>query len=177
MRAVVIGGGIVGASVGWRLAHAGLDVRILEAAGPAGGTTAVTFARLSAFDKEPRDYFRLNAEGMAEHARLASESALPTWYHPCGSVLLAGAEAGAGAGPDGDGSDGGEADLARRADRFRAWGYPLAWDAAPDLGMEARLPGRVLHASAEGWVDAVALTRHLLDRAVRHGAEIRPGTR
>ncbi|WP_171064478.1 NAD(P)/FAD-dependent oxidoreductase [Actinomadura soli] len=159
MRAVVIGGGIMGASVGCHLARAGLDVRVLEAAGPAEGATAVTFARLSAFDKEPRDYFRLNEEGMAEHAGLASEAAAPTWYHPCGSVLLAGDEA----------------ELARRADRFRAWGYPLTWGPAPDVGMAARLPARVLHAPAEGWVDAVALTRHLLDRAARHGAEIRPG--
>ncbi|TDD25383.1 FAD-binding oxidoreductase [Actinomadura sp. KC06] len=176
MRAVVIGGGLMGASAGYHLARAGLDVRILEAARPASGTTAVTFARLSAFDKEPRDYFRLNAEGMAEHAALASEAELPAWHHPCGSVLLA--EDGAGdEGAGGVGDDGaGEADLARRADRFRAWGYPLTWEPAPDVGMAARLPGRVLHAPAEGWVDAVALTLHLLDRAVRHGAEIRPGT-
>ncbi|MFI0371141.1 NAD(P)/FAD-dependent oxidoreductase [Actinomadura sp. 1N219] len=168
MRAVVIGGGIMGASAGRHLARAGLDVRVLEAARPAGGTTAVTFARLSAFDKEPRDYFRLNAEGMAEHAALAAEAELPVWHHACGSVLLA------GGGAEDDGAA--EADLARRADRFRAWGYPLAWEAAPDVGMAARLPGRVLHAPAEVWVDAVALTLHLLDRAVRHGAEIRPGT-
>ncbi|WP_242909600.1 NAD(P)/FAD-dependent oxidoreductase [Actinomadura terrae] len=160
MRAVVIGAGIMGAAVAHHLARAGASVQIVEAGRPSRGATGVTFSRLSAFDKEPHDYFRLNGAGMDEHARLASETPLANWYHPCGSVLL---------------SDD-ECELTRRAERYQSWGYPLAWRSGTRLGPVARLPGRVLHAPAEGWVNAVTLTRHLLELASRHGAVVRPET-
>ncbi|MBT2207823.1 MULTISPECIES: FAD-binding oxidoreductase [Actinomadura] len=160
MKAVVVGAGIMGAAVAHQLARAGASVQIVEAGRPSRGATGVTFSRLSAFDKEPHDYFRLNGAGMEEHARLAAETPLSNWYHPCGTVLL---------------SDD-EQELRRRAERYRAWGYPLAWRSETRLGPVARLPARVLHAPTEGWVNAVTLTRHLLELATRHGAVVRPET-
>ncbi|GIF15827.1 NAD(P)/FAD-dependent oxidoreductase [Actinoplanes teichomyceticus] len=166
VRATVIGAGIMGAAVGYHLARTGAAVQILEAAAPATATTGATFARLSAFDKSPREYFELNHAGMIEHARLAEQLGTAAWYHRSGSVLLA-EEAGD--------------DLAARAELFQQWGYALRWQdgdrTTRELGVRAELPDRVLHADDEGWVDAVALTRRLLTEAAGHGAALRTGAR
>ncbi len=62
---VVVGAGVLGASVAYRLAGAGCRVTILEAAQVGAGTSGCSFAWLNSSRKTPRAYHDLNAAGMA----------------------------------------------------------------------------------------------------------------
>ena len=71
MRVAVIGAGIVGASVAFRLAESGAArVWIVDKSGSGSGTTSASFAWANANNKTPRDYFELNRTGLEEHLRL-----------------------------------------------------------------------------------------------------------
>ena len=50
---VVVGAGVLGASVALHLAWAGAAVTLVEASEPGQGTSAVSFAWLNAFGKRP----------------------------------------------------------------------------------------------------------------------------
>jgi len=73
MRVVVVGAGIVGASVAWHLARAGVAVELLEAgAAPAQGVTARAFGWIGLGAQGPGDdpeLFALRLRAVAEHAR------------------------------------------------------------------------------------------------------------
>lgn len=83
---IVIGGGIVGASVTFRLAQMGANVTLLEAGQIAGGTTAGSFAWINSSGKEPDHYHQLNVDGMAELLGLARELGSAPWLHLSGNI-------------------------------------------------------------------------------------------
>jgi glycine/D-amino acid oxidase-like deaminating enzyme len=116
LRAAVIGAGIVGASVAFRLAGSGAaQVWIVDRSGPGSGTTSASFAWVNANDKTPRDYFELNHAGLEEHLRLRDE--LPDeapWIHSGGNLEWAGDEEALKA-------------LVNRVERLRSWGYAAEW--------------------------------------------------
>src|ERR1700693_3801893 len=73
-RVVIVGGGIIGASIAYHLAKRGAQVTLLEKLRPASGATEKSFAWLNAtFSKQPRNYFNLNLLGMAGWRRLEQE--------------------------------------------------------------------------------------------------------
>src|SRR6516225_4868095 len=73
IKTIVIGAGVIGASVAYRLAEAGAAVTVLEAARIGGGTSGSSFAWTNAHSKPPRPYHDLNIAGMKAHAALADE--------------------------------------------------------------------------------------------------------
>ena len=83
---VVVGAGIVGASVAYRLACAGAAVTVLDAGRAGGGTSAATFAWINANRKEPLTYYLLNRAGMAEHLLLRRELGDGSWLHLVGNL-------------------------------------------------------------------------------------------
>ena len=87
-RIAVIGAGIVGASVAFRLARSGeARVWIIDRSSPGSGTTSASFAWANANEKTPYGYFELNRAGLEEHFRLRDE--LPggaPWLHPGGNI-------------------------------------------------------------------------------------------
>ncbi len=169
MRVMVIGAGVVGACVSYRLAEAGVEVVTVEAGLPAGGTSGATFAWLNAFRKTPRDYFDLNHASMTEHRVLAEELG-GGWVHFDGGLTGAWDEAAA-------------AELGRTVERLRAWGYAVesitpdqAAEIEPDLDFSRALA--VVHTPREGWAEVTPLVTACLRAAVeRHGARVRWGTR
>src|ERR1700735_601537 len=110
-RCVVIGAGVMGASVGARLASAGLPVTLLDQDQPGRATSRWSFAWLNSNDKAPRSYHDLNHAGIRAWAELAPELDGAAWYRPVGHVELAASEAG-------------RAELAARVQRLTEWGYP-----------------------------------------------------
>src|SRR5581483_7151219 len=86
MKAIVIGAGIVGSGVAYRLAEAGADVTILEADRVGAGTSGISFAWTNSHGKEPRAYHDLNVAGMKAHAELAEEFPDQAWFHQTGSI-------------------------------------------------------------------------------------------
>jgi sarcosine oxidase, subunit beta len=67
-RIAVIGAGIVGAATAFRLAQQGAQVFSIERARPGRGTTATSFARVSAVYGEPtKSYFDLKCSAIEEY--------------------------------------------------------------------------------------------------------------
>ena len=61
---VVIGAGIVGASIAWRLSSRGCDVTIIDRAQPGSGASSHSFAWINAGSKEPLHYHNLNRRSL-----------------------------------------------------------------------------------------------------------------
>jgi glycine/D-amino acid oxidase-like deaminating enzyme len=88
-RVVVVGAGILGASVAARLAAAGLRVTLLDQDHPGRATSRWSFAWLNSNDKGPRHYHDLNYAGMSAWTELAPDLDGDAWYRPSGHVELA----------------------------------------------------------------------------------------
>lgn len=163
---VVIGGGIIGASVTYRLARAGARVTLLEAGSLAGGTSGASFAWLNANNKPPLAYHILNTGGMAEHRLLHNEFGSAPWLHLDGSIEWAADAAG-------------HAVLLEKVARLRGWGYQAELLTTAELRtLEPDLvppPGvaEVAVFPAEGYADVPLLVGTLARAAESMGATIR----
>jgi len=87
----VIGGGIIGVTAAFYLARRGKKVVLLERCQLARGTTCNSFAWINASSKAAdADYHRLNARGLAEHKKLASEfGEIALGITSCGELSVA----------------------------------------------------------------------------------------
>ena len=152
---MVIGAGVLGASVAARLAGAGMHVTLLEADQPGHGTSRWSFAWVNSNDKGPRPYHDLNHAGIRAWAELAPDLDGAAWYRPAGNLELAT-------------SDSGRAELAARVERLASWGYPARLiDAAEAAELEPALllpDPRATIASFPG--EAYLLTEPLIERLV-----------
>lgn len=164
-QVVVIGGGILGASIAYHLTQAGARVTVLEAQKPAAGATMNSFAWLNAGSKRPRPYHMLNLLGMMGWHRLQSElgtATLPVQWGGCVDWT----------------SD--EADARKSAASVlaqQAWGYPIRTIDAAEVArlLPGATPGAIAGASfsdAEGTVNPVVATQALLKAAAARGARI-----
>jgi glycine/D-amino acid oxidase-like deaminating enzyme len=174
---VVVGAGMLGAAVTYRLARAGARVTLLDAGEPGRGTSSTSFAWVNANNKPPLPYFRLNAEGMVAHRRLRDDvlaaggphggDRTPSWLNEGGGLELA----------DAAGRD----TLLAKAARLRSWGYrvdALDDQAAAELEPNLRRDGLVAatYCPDEAWVDAPRCVAAVVDAAAREGATVRPRT-
>lgn len=162
MKVAVVGAGIIGSSVAYRLSEGGAEVVLIDGAEPGSGTTSASFAWVNANNKLPREYFELNLAGMREHELLRDEMG-GEWFHPTGNLIQA--------------TDEEQEELEKRVGRLRSWSYAAEMLTAStvneELEPEAVIPNpetRVAHFPEESWVDAPALTRALVKAAGRNGA-------
>jgi glycine/D-amino acid oxidase-like deaminating enzyme len=165
-RCVVIGAGILGASVAARLAEAGLPVTLLDKDRPGRGTSRWSFAWLNSNDKAPRHYHDLNHAGIRAWAELAGDLDGDAWYRPSGHVELA------------DPGDPATGELAARVSRLTEWGYPARIiDPAEAARLEPalRVPAPGAFFLREGYLLTEPLIARLVARAQSHGAEVRTG--
>jgi D-hydroxyproline dehydrogenase subunit beta len=154
-RCVVLGAGVLGASVAARLAAAGMDVTLLEQDRPGRATSRWSFAWLNSNDKAHRPYHELNHAGIRAWAELAPELDGAAWYRPVGQVELAASEAG-------------RAELAARVQRLTEWGYPARLiDTAEGIAIEPALRLSWPQAAAAWFPDeAYLLTEPLIERLI-----------
>ena len=68
----VIGAGIVGASIAWRIASRGLRVTLIDKAEPGSGASSHSFAWINAGAKEPVGYHNLNRRSLEMWPRFAA---------------------------------------------------------------------------------------------------------
>src|SRR5215204_2916521 len=162
LRVAVVGAGVVGSSVAYRLSEGGAEVVLIDGAEPGSGTTSTSFAWVNANNKLPRDYFELNLAGMHEHGRLHDEIG-GGWLHPSGNLIVP--------------TEGELEDLVKRVERLRSWSY--AAEMLPASTVNERLEPRVVfpdpettvaHFRDESWVDAPSLTNALVQVASRNAA-------
>jgi glycine/D-amino acid oxidase-like deaminating enzyme len=164
-RVIVIGAGIMGASIAYHLAKRGAAVTLLEKEAPAAGTTHNSFAWLNSSSKSPHSYYDLNLAGVIGWRRLELEIGpdLPVQWGGCLSWGPATAEQVA-------------ENRKRLADR-QSWGYPIREVDAAEI--EKLLPGVITgevgfadFADIEGTVDPVVAATVLVAKAKSLGAVV-----
>ncbi|MFZ4875278.1 NAD(P)/FAD-dependent oxidoreductase [Janthinobacterium sp. Mn2066] len=147
-RIVIIGAGIVGASLAYHLASHGAHVIVLEAQAIASGVTGTSFAWIHTTHGNADPTAHLHSAAIAEYRRLETE--LPQLKIHWGGALSYGGEAG---------------------------NMPPATLVSREqiCTLEPKLkhpPEHAWHAAAEGALDAVAATHALLAGAQAHGAQV-----
>ncbi|RWA77541.1 MAG: FAD-binding oxidoreductase [Mesorhizobium sp.] len=162
-QVVVIGAGIIGASIAWHLTKAGARVTVVSESGAGSVATPNSFAWINASWGNPEVYFRLRTRAMAEWKRLAKDvPGLPLAW--CGGLCF---------------------DLP--ADRLEAyaaehssWGYGIervgrerAGEIEPNL---VELPDFAVYVPEEGVAEPVTTAKALLADAERLGARAMTGT-
>ena len=169
-HAVVVGAGVVGANVAYRLAERGARVTVLDAGAPGGGTSSASFAWTNSFNKTPRDYHDLNVASMAEHRALVEELGGGHWLKQDGALAWHEAPAE-------------RARLKETVERLASWRYPIeiigradALALEPDLAIAPRVD-EVVFTPTEGYVEVVPFVAALLQHAARRGTRVRPGER
>jgi glycine cleavage system aminomethyltransferase T/glycine/D-amino acid oxidase-like deaminating enzyme len=168
-RAVVIGGGVGGASVLYWLARLGWDdVVLCERADLTSGSTFHS-AGLVGQLRGSLSLTRMMMNSVELYRTLAGEVGLETGWHEVGSLRVAS-------------SEGRMEELARQAGWAKTFGLPLelisageAKELFPPLSMAGVLGAAYL--ATDGYIDPSQLTFALVEGARRRGAEVYTSTR
>lgn len=160
---IVIGGGIIGASIAWHLTRAGASVRLI-AEHVGGVATPTSFAWINASWGNPEPYFRLRTRSIEEWRRLAVE--VPDLQlSECGGLCW----------------DLPRDELRNFAREHSNWGYDIrevsAAEAAALEPAVSTLPDLAVHARHEGAAEPVAATRALIRSASADGMQLLEGVR
>jgi glycine/D-amino acid oxidase-like deaminating enzyme len=156
---IVVGAGIIGASIAWHLAEGGARVTVLDAQEPGGIATRLSWAWINASFGNPEPYFRLRRWAMREWHKLAA--AMP-------AVRLARVGSLFWARPP--------AELEAFATEHAAWGYDVRRvSRAEAAAIEPHLvapPEFAIHVADEGVVEPLAAAQALLEAARHLGATV-----
>lgn len=175
MRVVVIGAGVLGSGLAWRLARNGVACTLVERDSPASGTTGSSFSWYNANSKRPEDYFRLNLAGMEAHHALRDELGEAPWMHESGNLVAS------ASGVWMDSSETVES-VQSRIDELNGWNYPARWltrDEARELEPNIRFTDDVEQFALfpeEGWIDGPLLARSMARMAEEAGAALKFGS-
>lgn len=160
---LIVGAGIVGASVAWHLVRAGCEVTIIDAGEGGGLATAHSFAWINATWGNPEFYFHFRRRSMAGWRQLEREApgVSVDW---CGGLTW----------------DLSAEDFATFEAEHSRWGYGMRRvDSAGAMSIEPGLkapPQQALYVAEEGMVEPVQAARALLSAAVAAGARLLTGT-
>jgi glycine/D-amino acid oxidase-like deaminating enzyme len=166
LHVVVVGAGILGASIAYHLTLHGVRVTILDAGQPGEGATRVSFGWLNAYGKTPFAYHNLNRRSIDMWGGFASRLGIDvTWG---GELRWAVTADGAAA-------------LAAQAEELQAWGYPTRiLDAAEVRQLEPGLQFDEFtiasYTYSDGHVDTPAVVQACLVQARERGAVLRTGS-
>lgn len=158
---IVVGGGIIGASIAWHLVRAGADVSLI--AGRVGGVaTPTSFAWINASWGNPEPYFRLRTRSMREWTRLAAE--VPgTSLSWCGGLCW----------------DLPRDELEAFASEQGSWGYGIDAVSAGEIAAiepsVAAPPDYALHVREEGAAEPAEAARALIADARKRGLRVIEG--
>ena len=164
-RILIVGGGILGASIAYQLARRGAEVSLFEKSGPAAGASGKSFAWINAnFTKQPREYHVLSRLGVEAFHNLHHEIGAELPVRWGGTLEWYANEQRA-------------EELDRLSRQQQAWGYPIRrMDGAEFARREPRVvqgPARVTTVSDyEGAADSGEVTRVLLRRAQAAGTRV-----
>lgn len=168
LQVVVIGAGIVGASIAYHLAQRGAGVTIVDSGKPGFGASSHSFAWINAGHKSPASYHDLNRRSLEMWDRFAQRLGCPVGLRWGGKLSW-------------EANSQGATDLKERVRQLQEWGYPsrLLDEAelhslAPELSL-----GTVTAAEfseIEGQVEPQMVVDACLARARELGAKLVEGT-
>ena len=160
MHIIVVGAGIVGASIAYHLASGGARVTVLDRSQPASGATSKSFSWINAHHTDRVDYLALRMASISAHHDLEAvlgDALCQRWGGSLAWELD-------------------ESALASFAEERRAQGYPVRMiDAGEFARLEphvANAPRQALLSECEGALDPVAATHAMLQAAASHGAKL-----
>lgn len=159
-RAIIVGAGIIGLSIGWKLAQAGISVTVLERGRAGGGTSRAAGGMLAATletEEKPEPLRELSRQSLAlwgSFARaLERASGIPVSYRTEGTILVALGEAHADA-------------LRTRFEKLCAEGRQVSWlDGKETRNLEPALTSEVagaIFSPGDHQVDNRAVMRALV---------------
>ena len=155
---IVIGAGIIGASIAYHLARRGADVVVLDRIGPAAGATGKSFAWINANHVADEAYHRLRYQSLSEYHRLDQELKGALGVQWCGALCF----------------DTESDALDQRLRHFQALGYPVeAISHNQFRELEPNYqdpPKRALRSALEGSIEPILATSALIDAAAERGA-------
>jgi glycine/D-amino acid oxidase-like deaminating enzyme len=170
MKAIVIGAGVVGSAVAYRLAEAGASVTVVEGNRVGGGTSGISFAWTNSNNKHPRRYHDLNVNGMKAHAALRDEFGETPWLHQSGSLEWC-REAERGS-------------QREKVERLKSWGYAIDYitkkdlsELEPDIDLGLVGDAPITFCAEEGWIDPVVYADAMVKAAVKRGATLEAGAK
>ena len=163
LHVVVVGAGIVGASIAHHAARRGARVTLVERGALACGATGASFGWIGAHGDWPGGARDLRAGVLAHWRRLEREvpGVRVRWSGSLSWPRRWGRDDGSGAGEDG------------AEDDVEVLGAAGVAALEPAL---RRPPRRAVHVRSDGAVDAAAVTTALVDAARADGARVLPGT-
>ena len=163
MKVVVVGAGIIGASIAYHLSKLGVQVTVIDKVGPATQTSLGTFAWINAtWAKQPRSYHTLNQDGISSWKTLQNDLGIPVKWG--GSI-------------EWFDSNERQDKLAKQIAEQIAWGEPAAMLGVDDLvkkepNVDFSGVSRAAFSGNDGAVDPVLATLTLLKAAQENGASL-----
>lgn len=165
MKVAVIGAGLIGGSLAYRLSQYGVEVLLLDGGDPVQQASSGSVAWVNASSKAPGPYFDLARAGMIAYDALADEFASEAWLHRSGHLLWS------------DSSDK-TRHFRQRVAHLRDGGYQIAMRSARAVADEfepnVRFPDPdhpVVYSREESWVDVPLLIEDLVQRAAELGVQ------
>ena len=169
LRIVVVGAGIVGASIAYHLSRRkDVAVTVLERDELCAGASGHSFAWLNSFGKDPVNYHHFNRRSMDIWDRFAHRLGMDLDLHWGGELRWESTPERAGA-------------LQQRIKQLQAWGYPIRIISSDELReLEPGIsPGPVTTASfseIDGRVDPLKVIEACLQRACESGTVVHTQT-
>lgn len=161
---IIVGAGILGASLAFALSQRGQGVTILEKTAPASAASGKSFAWLNANYPDTPEYFELRIAALAHYRALAQSHDMSGLIQFGGSIWW---------------EDEGE-DFDKHVALLESFDYDCeVIDAARIKALAPALvepPERALYAPAEAGVSLVGLTQWMLAEATQQGATLHVGT-
>ena len=165
----VIGAGILGAAIAWRLALRGVHVVLIDRGQPGHGASSHSFAWINAGAKEPIDYHNLNRRSLEMWPGFAAEISDPEDMDSSGLRL---------GGKVSWESDAASAEgLVARVRQLQSWGYPTRLIDASELrslepGLDVGPVAAAEYSANEGQVEPQMVVDACMRRLREMGCEI-----
>ncbi len=169
LRIIVVGAGIVGASIAYHLSRRkNVAVTVLERDELCAGASGHSFAWLNSFGKDPVSYHHFNRRSMDIWDRFARRLGMDLDLHWGGELRWESTPERAGA-------------LQQRIKQLQAWGYPIRIISSDEIReLEPGIsPGPVMTASfseIDGRVDPLKVIEACLQRACESGTVVHTQT-
>lgn len=169
MKIVVIGAGIIGASVAYNLSRRrGVEVTVIERNQPGSGASSHSFAWTNAFGKEPKHYHELNRNSMEMWHRFSRSIGAEDAFNSRGELLMESTAEGA-------------TGLAAQVRKLQAWGYHARLidhaelrDLEPDLVSDSFTA--ICLCELDGHVEVPQVIEACLRHSMDRGARLLTGT-